>query len=135
MYLDCVCVLSDLTWLPLLGVGRKSWYIIFKLEYRTHTDSILTYRWTIRYIWKRWTWCKNLWKIIVPQFFFFLVVLWIVVAFQPPSRGLHCMKLFSHLKVQSMGPNQPLPLCSRIYNRARGFEPGTCDSAVCHSTN
>ena len=25
---DCVCVLSDLTWLPLLGVGRKSWYII-----------------------------------------------------------------------------------------------------------
>ena len=23
-----VCVLSDLTWLPLLGVGRKSWYII-----------------------------------------------------------------------------------------------------------
>ena len=29
MYLDdCVCVLSDLTWLPLLGVGRKSWYII-----------------------------------------------------------------------------------------------------------
>ena len=29
MYLDdCVCVLPDLTWLPLLGVGRKSWYII-----------------------------------------------------------------------------------------------------------
>ena len=29
MYLDdCVCVLSDLTWLPLLGAGRKSWYII-----------------------------------------------------------------------------------------------------------
>ena len=27
---DCVCVLPDLTWLPLLGVGRKSWYIIFK---------------------------------------------------------------------------------------------------------
>ena len=25
---DCVLVLSDLTWLPLLGVGRKSWYII-----------------------------------------------------------------------------------------------------------
>ena len=25
---DCVCVLPDLTWLPLLGVGRKSWYII-----------------------------------------------------------------------------------------------------------
>ena len=23
-----VCVLPDLTWLPLLGVGRKSWYII-----------------------------------------------------------------------------------------------------------
>ena len=23
-----VCVLFDLTWLPLLGVGRKSWYII-----------------------------------------------------------------------------------------------------------
>ena len=23
-----VCVLSDLTWLPLIGVGRKSWYII-----------------------------------------------------------------------------------------------------------
>ena len=23
-----VCVLSDLTWLPLLGGGRKSWYII-----------------------------------------------------------------------------------------------------------
>ena len=32
MYLDdCVCVLSDLTWLPLLGVGRKSWYIIILL--------------------------------------------------------------------------------------------------------
>ena len=31
MYLDdCVCVLPDLTWLPLLGVGRKSWYIIIK---------------------------------------------------------------------------------------------------------
>ena len=29
MYLDdCVCVLPDLAWLPLLGVGRKSWYII-----------------------------------------------------------------------------------------------------------
>ena len=29
MYLDdCVCVLPDLTLLPLLGVGRKSWYII-----------------------------------------------------------------------------------------------------------
>ena len=29
MYLDdCVCVLPDLTWLPLLGVGRRSWYII-----------------------------------------------------------------------------------------------------------
>ena len=25
---DCVCVFSDLTLLPLLGVGRKSWYII-----------------------------------------------------------------------------------------------------------
>ena len=25
---DCVCVVSDLTLLPLLGVGRKSWYII-----------------------------------------------------------------------------------------------------------
>ena len=25
---DCVCVLPDLTWLPHLGVGRKSWYII-----------------------------------------------------------------------------------------------------------
>ena len=24
---DCVCVLSDLTRLPLLGGGRKSWYI------------------------------------------------------------------------------------------------------------
>ena len=23
-----MCVLSDLTWLPLLGGGRKSWYII-----------------------------------------------------------------------------------------------------------
>ena len=23
-----VCVLSDLTWLPLHGEGRKSWYII-----------------------------------------------------------------------------------------------------------
>ena len=32
MYLDdCVCVLPDLTWLPLLGVGRKSWYIIITL--------------------------------------------------------------------------------------------------------
>ena len=34
---DCVCVLFDLTLLPLLGVGRKSWYIqlyciIFKFE-------------------------------------------------------------------------------------------------------
>ena len=29
MYLDdCVCVLPDLTRLPLLGVERKSWYII-----------------------------------------------------------------------------------------------------------
>ena len=29
MYVDdCVCVLSDLTSLPLLGVGRKSWYVI-----------------------------------------------------------------------------------------------------------
>ena len=29
MYLDdCVCVLPDLTWLPLLGVGRRPWYII-----------------------------------------------------------------------------------------------------------
>ena len=26
-----VCVLSDLTLLPLLGVGRKSWYIIIIL--------------------------------------------------------------------------------------------------------
>ena len=26
-----VCVLSDLTWLPLFGVGRKSWYIIIML--------------------------------------------------------------------------------------------------------
>ena len=25
-----VCVLSDLTWLPLLGEGRKSWYIIIR---------------------------------------------------------------------------------------------------------
>ena len=25
---DCVCVLSDLTQLPLLGGGRKSWYVI-----------------------------------------------------------------------------------------------------------
>ena len=25
---DCVCVLSDFTLLPLLGGGRKSWYII-----------------------------------------------------------------------------------------------------------
>ena len=32
MYLDdCVCVLPDLTWLPLLGAGRKSWYIIIVL--------------------------------------------------------------------------------------------------------
>ena len=29
---DCVCVLPDLTWLPLLGVGRKSWYIICIVE-------------------------------------------------------------------------------------------------------
>ena len=30
MYLDdCVCVLPDLKSLPLLGVGRKSWYIIY----------------------------------------------------------------------------------------------------------
>ena len=25
---DCVCVLSDLTWLILLDVGRMPWYII-----------------------------------------------------------------------------------------------------------
>ena len=25
---DCVCVLSDLTLLPLLGKGRKSWFFI-----------------------------------------------------------------------------------------------------------
>ena len=25
---DCVCVLSDLAWLPFLGVVSKSWYII-----------------------------------------------------------------------------------------------------------
>ena len=34
---DCVCLLSDLTRLPLLGVGRKSWYIIiieFNYMYR-----------------------------------------------------------------------------------------------------
>ena len=29
---DCVCVLSDWTWLPLLGVRRKSWYIIIILS-------------------------------------------------------------------------------------------------------
>ena len=29
---DCVCVLSDLTRLPLLGVERKSWYIIIMLK-------------------------------------------------------------------------------------------------------
>ena len=28
---DCVCVLTDLTWLPLLGGGRKSWYNIILL--------------------------------------------------------------------------------------------------------
>ena len=40
MYLDdCVCVLPDLTWLPLLGVGRKSWYIIKKLII-THQEPI-----------------------------------------------------------------------------------------------
>ena len=34
MYLDdCVCVLPDLTWLPLRGVGRKSWYIIQFLQW------------------------------------------------------------------------------------------------------
>ena len=34
MYLDdCVCVLPDLTWLPLLSVGRKSWYIIIYYIY------------------------------------------------------------------------------------------------------
>ena len=27
-----VCVLSDLTWLSLLGVGRKAWYIILLLS-------------------------------------------------------------------------------------------------------
>ena len=33
MYLDdCVCVLSGLAWLPLLGVGRKSWYIILTIR-------------------------------------------------------------------------------------------------------
>ena len=31
---DCVCVLTDLTWLPLLGAGRKSWYIIIVLLLR-----------------------------------------------------------------------------------------------------
>ena len=29
---DCVCVLSDLTWLSLLGGGRKSWYIILQIK-------------------------------------------------------------------------------------------------------
>ena len=29
---DCVCVLSDLTGLPLIGVGRESWYIIIMFE-------------------------------------------------------------------------------------------------------
>ena len=33
---DCLCVLPDLTWLPLLGVRRKSWYNIIKLIVR-HT--------------------------------------------------------------------------------------------------
>ena len=28
---DCACVLSDLTWLPLLGGGKKSWNIIIIL--------------------------------------------------------------------------------------------------------
>ena len=37
MYLDdCVCVLPDLTWLPLLGVGRKSWYIIIIITFIIH---------------------------------------------------------------------------------------------------
>ena len=32
---DCVCVLSDLTLLPLLRVGRKSWYIYNLLKVLT----------------------------------------------------------------------------------------------------
>ena len=39
MYLDdCVCVLPDLTWLPLLGVGRKSWYIIIRKKIWNQND-------------------------------------------------------------------------------------------------
>ena len=36
-----VCVLSDLTWLPLLGVGRKSWYIIIILGHELNKNSSL----------------------------------------------------------------------------------------------
>ena len=41
VYLDCVCVLSDLTWLPLLGVGRKSWYIIYIFSIATYLRNAL----------------------------------------------------------------------------------------------
>ena len=41
MYLDdCFYLLSDLTWLPLFGVGRKSWYII------TNVFVIFLFFWT-----------------------------------------------------------------------------------------
>ena len=43
-----VCVLSDLTWLPHLGEGRKSWYIIIIIKfedilliYLTNNDNLL----------------------------------------------------------------------------------------------
>ena len=44
MYLDdCVCVLPDLTWLPLLGVGRKSWYIMKTLRLLFDMTCLVVY--------------------------------------------------------------------------------------------
>ena len=41
MYVDdCVSVLPDLTLLPLLVVGRKSWYIIIIIIYIIHRERV-----------------------------------------------------------------------------------------------
>ena len=44
-----VCVLSDLTWLLLLGWGRKSWYIITKLLF-TLVQQYIQYMWQQKHI-------------------------------------------------------------------------------------
>ena len=48
---------SDLTWLPLLGVGRKSWYIIIIIEKYSWKLEAYTDRkvWVFSFIWSmRW---------------------------------------------------------------------------------